>query len=172
MEFTEVLNRRYSVRKLSSRPVEQEKIDAILHAAKVAPTAVNYQPFKVWVGLSEEAREKMASTNNFAFVKEAPVIFVIGGDPETAWKRKYDGHNFVDVDSTIAATQMMLEIENQGLGTTWVGFFDAEKMAELFPEMKGYHLTCLFGVGYPAEDPVPSEKHSISKPDEELFAIL
>lgn len=172
MDFLTLARERYSVRKLADRPVEQEKIDKIVEAALLAPTATNAQPFKVWVMQSPEALEKVRQTNAFPFVKEAPVVFVIGGDPSIAWKRPFDSHSFAEVDASIVATHMMLAVHDLGLGTTWVGYFDPEKMTALFPEMKGYELVCLFGVGYPAGDAAPSERHALSKPREALVTVL
>ena len=74
--------------------------------------------------------------------------------------RSFDKKNFADVDASIAATHMMLEIEALGLGTTWVGHFDAPKLKELFPEMADYELVAIFPVGYPAEDAKPSTRHA------------
>ena len=172
MDFLTLSKERYSVRKLSEKPVEQEKIDKIIEAGIVAPTACNLQPFKIWVMQSQEALDKARQTNSFKFVKEAPVIFVIGGKADEAWKRSFDGHNFVDVDASIVATHMMLEVQDLGLGTTWVGYFDPDKMKVLFPEMKGYELICVFGVGYPAEDASPADGHTSFKERDELVAIL
>lgn len=157
MDFLTLAKERYSVRKFDpGRPVEREKIDKIIEAARVAPTAVNYQAFKIWVIESRQAKEKLAQTNKFPFVNKAPVVFAVGGELAGSWKRKADGHDFVDVDAAIAATHMMLEIHDLGLGTTWVGRFDAEKLKELFPDMQGYNLIRLFGVGYPARDSKPT----------------
>ena len=172
MDFLTLAKERYSVRQLSDRPVEQEKIDKIIEAAIVAPTACNLQPFKIWVLQSPEALDKVRQTTPFRFVKEAPVVFVIGGDAEAAWKRRFDGHNFVEVDTSIAATHMMLEVQDLGLGTTWVGHFDPNKMRELFPEMQKYELLCIFGVGYPAEDASPADGHSSFKNRDELVEVL
>ena len=172
MDFLTLAKARYSVRKLADKPVEQEKIDRIIDAALAAPTACNLQPFKIWVLQSPESRQKAAQANHFAFVKDAPVVFVIGGDPDEAWKRGFDGHNFVEVDVSIAATHMMLEVQDLGLGTTWVGHFDPDKMKALFPEMQGYELLCVFGVGYPAEDSTPAPGHSASKSREQLVTVL
>lgn len=172
MDFLTLAKARYSVRKLTDRPVEQEKIDKIIEAAIVAPTACNLQPFKIWVLQSADALAKVGQTTPFQFVKEAPVVFVIGGNSEEAWKRRFDGHNFVEVDTSIAATHMMLEAHDLGLGTTWVGHFDPNKMCERFPEMKGYELLCVFGVGYPAEDSTPADGHTASKSVDELVAVL
>ena len=172
MDFLTLAKERYSVRKLDSRPVEREKIDKILAAGMAAPTACNNQPFHIWVMQSKEALEKVAETTRFPFVKEAPVVFVIGGHPGEAWKRGFDGRSFVDVDASIVATHMMLEVHDLGLGTTWVGSFDPDKLKGFFPQMEGYELTCLFGVGYPAADAVPADGHAASKGKEELVTVL
>jgi len=170
MNFMELAKDRYSVRKFSDRPVEQEKIEQILEAAIVAPTACNNQPFKVWVIESEEALEKVRATTPCHF--GASVIFAVGGDPQTAWVRKYDQKNFVDVDASIVATQMMLAIHELGLGTTWVGWFDVNQLQESFPEMKDYNMIALFPVGYPAEDAAPAEMHTKYKEYEKLVTRL
>ena len=159
---------RYSVRKLDTRPVPADYADRIVDAALAAPTACNAQPFKIWVLKSSDAREKLKQVTDFRFVTEAPLVFVLGADTEKAYKREFDGLNFADTDTAIAATHMMLEIHELGLGTTWVGMFDAVRLAELFPEMKGYRLTCIFGVGYPAEDSKPSKWHGESAARNEI----
>ena len=174
MDFLTLATERYSVRNFDwAKPVEKEKIDKIIEAARVAPTAVNYQAFKIWVIESREAKEKLAQTNHFPFVNKAPVVFVVGGELAGSWKRGADGHDFVDVDTAIAATHMMLEIHDLGLGTTWVGRFDAEKLKTLFPRMKGYNLIRIFGVGYPAADSEPVKGwHDKYKDTEELAEFL
>ena len=73
---------------------------------------------------------------------------------------------------SIVATQMMLEITELGLGTTWVGHFDEPLLKEEFPEMKDYELIAIFPVGYPAEDAKPAERHSIRRSVEEAVVYL
>ena len=158
MSFLDLAKERYSCRKLSAQPVEEEKLQKILEAGNLAPTAVNKQPFHIWVLKSEEAMQKVSQTTSFIF--GAPVAFVVGSKAESAFVRSFDKKNFADVDASIAATHMMLEIEALGLGTTWVGHFDAPKLKELFPEMADYELVAIFPVGYPAEDAKPSARHA------------
>ena len=135
-----------------------EKIDKIIESAIVAPTAVNYQPFKIWIIRTPEDIEKVAQTTPYTF--HAPMIFAVGGNVDEAWVRKYDSKNFVDIDAAIVATHMMLEIQDLGLGTTWVGSFDEEKLKELFPAMAGYNIIALFPTRYPAENAHPSKLHT------------
>ncbi|MGP1575736.1 nitroreductase family protein [Selenomonas sp.] len=158
MSFLDLAKKRYSCRKISARPVEDEKLQKILEAGDLAPTAHNNQPFHIWLLESAEAMQKVSQTTSFIF--GAPVAFVVGSKAESAWVRPFDKKNFADVDASIAATHIMLAIEDLGLGTTWVAHFDAPKLKELFPEMADYELVAIFPVGYPAEDAAPSPRHT------------
>jgi len=170
MDFLELAKARYSCRSLCGKPVEQEKIDLILEAAKVAPTAKNNHPVKVWVLSSEEAQKNVAEVTQCIF--GAKLFFVIGGKKDEAWVRPFDGANFAHVDASIVATHMLMEIQQLGLGTTWVGFFDAPKLQTIYPQMKDYDLVAMFPVGYPAEDAKPAPRHTEYRPDGELVEVL
>lgn len=172
MDFSELMTARYSVRKLSDCPVSDELIECILKAAQVAPTAVNKQPFKIWVLRTPQAIRHDGECTKFDFIANAQVVFVIGAKADEAWARPADQHNFAEVDASIAATHMMLEIYNLGLGSTWVGHFDPDKLKGFFHQMRGYELICMFGVGYPAEDASPSPRHTEYKPMDALVERL
>ena len=172
MEFFDVVRDRYSCRQFdSSKPVEDEKLEKILEAGIVAPTAKNAQPVKIWVLKSEEARAKIRSVMPFKWA-DTPVVLVVGGTKEGAFVRPSDNRNFGDVDASIIATHLMLAVENVGLGSTWVGFFDVPKTKELFPEMKDYDLVAIFPIGYPASDAQPSERHTLRKAKAEMVKYL
>ena len=171
-DFLTLAKERYSVRKLSGAEVPQEKLERILEAGRIAPTAHNNQPIKIWLLQSVEALEKVRSTASFPFLQSAPAVFVVGSEPAIAWVRPFDGKNFADIDAAIVATQMMLEIHDEGLGTTWVGHFDADKLKALFPEMIPYNLIALFPVGYPTEEAHPSRLHEDRRPEEETVKRL
>ncbi|MBR1764765.1 MAG: nitroreductase family protein [Ruminococcus sp.] len=171
-EFLELTHERYSVRKFSDKAVEEEKLDKIIEAALAAPTAVNYQPVRLWLLRSEEAIAKFLSCTKFEFFKNVEAIIVVGGKLSEAWVRPADKRNFADVDASIVATQIMLEIADLGLGTTWIGHFDAPKLAGLFPDMGGCELIAAFPIGYPAEDCEPSPRHTQRRSREELVKEL
>lgn len=82
MSFLDLAKKRYSCRKLSAQPVEEEKLQKILEAGNLAPTAVNKQPFRIWVLKSEEAMQKVSQTTSFIF--GAPVAFVVGSKADAA----------------------------------------------------------------------------------------
>ena len=168
MNFIELATKRWSCRSYSDRPVEQEKIDTIIEAARLAPTAVNFQPVRVWVLKSPEALEKVRQTTRSYF--GAPVVFLGGCQPEQAWVRRFDEHNGAEVDAGIIDTYLMNEATDLGLDTLWVGSFDPALVHALFPETVGYELVAQIHTGYAAADAVPSPRHAIRKSRED-FAV-
>ena len=168
MTFLQFAKERYSCRSLKDQPVEKESIDMIIKAGMMAPTACNYQPAKIFVLESADALAKAKQLCRQSFISPCPVIFVIGADESRGWVRDYDGKNFAEVDASIIATHMMLEIHDLGLATTWIGHFDPAAFQETFPAMQGYSLIALFAVGYPADDAVPSPLHSRTRSEAEL----
>lgn len=170
MEFLQLSEARYSLRKFSDRPVEAEKLAAILEAGRNAPTAHNLQPQRIFVLRSPEALEKADACTAAHF--HPPVILAVAYDPEAAWKRETDGKNHGEIDASIAATQMMLEAADLGLGTTYVGMFEPEKLLAAFPEMAGLCPIAMLPLGYPAEGAHPSRLHADRKPLEELVKYL
>ncbi|MBQ3842898.1 MAG: nitroreductase family protein [Ruminiclostridium sp.] len=169
-DFLELAKARYSVRGFDGRDIPDEDIGKIIEAGIAAPTAVNYQPIKIWVFRSEEARKKLLSCTKMKFIEPAKVIFAIGADPSTAWVRPFDSKNFADVDAAIVITHMMLEIHELGYGSTWIGHFDVNALAELFPETSGYNMIGLLPVS--GIDMAPSERHSKRKPVSEIVTEL
>lgn len=172
-DFSQLARDRFSARKFDpAREVTDEQIERIIKAGLDAPTAVNNQPFRIWAFRSDEAKEKLLTATKMKFIGDAPVIFAIGGKAEEAWVRPYDEKNFADVDASIVATHMMLEIHDLGLGSTWIGHFDAAKVQELFPQTAGYSLIALLPAAYMAKDCTPSDRHQLSKPLSELVEVL
>jgi len=169
-DFLTLARDRYSCRALSPRPVEEEKLTAILEAGLAAPTAKNAQPYRIWVLSGPEAQEKMAQVTTCTF--GASTYLIVGCDPAKAWVRPADGRNFADVDGAIVATHLMLAVQDLGLGTTWVGFFDTPKLKALYPQMEPYDLIAIFPVGYPAEEAAPSPRHTLRRPMDEAVEKL
>ena len=161
MEFNTVLQRRYSCRAFSPAPVEQEKVDRILEAGRIAPTAVNKQPVHLWAISAPATLEaiKGVTRSNYG----APLILVVGCRPADAWVRRYDGKNGAEVDASIVATYLMLAAENEGLATLWVGSFDPALLRGFLPGAEGYELVAMINVGYPAPESRPSPMHGARK---------
>ena len=170
MDFEKLSAERYSLRKYSDRPVEPEKLALILEAGRNAPTAPNLQRRRIFVVQSPEALEKADGCMGSHF--HPPVILAVACDLEEAWKRETDGKNHGEIDAAIAATQMMLQAADLGLGTTYVGMFEPEKLWAAFPEMQGTMPVAMLTLGYPAEGAHPSRLHASRKPLEELVKYL
>lgn len=157
MEFLELAKKRYSCRSFLSKDVEQEKIDKILEAARIAPTAVNLQPQRILVIKDKSKIEKLKDATRFTF--DAPMMFVICYDKNISWKRKYDGNDEGVIDASIVTTHMIFEATELGLGTTWVGAFNPFKAREILEVPENYEIIALLPTGYPAEDGIPSSSH-------------
>ena len=170
MKFLELAKARYSCRMLTAKEIEPEKIDRILQAAVAAPTAKNIQPYKIWKIASTEAVDKLKQTTNYTF--GANLALVVGVKYDEAFTRPFDKVNFAQIDGSIVATHIMLAVQDEGLGTTWVGYFDAPKMRELFPEMKDYELIAIFPIGYPAESAKPMKPHFMRRNIEDAVTEL
>lgn len=169
MDFSALAKKRYSCRQLTDAPIPAEQVDVLLAAAMAAPTAKNNQPYRIWVMQSEAARAHIHEVTKCTF--GAGLFFVVGGKPSDAWT-KPDGFNFAQVDAAIVATHLMLAVADAGLGTTWVGNFDAPKLKTLCPEMADYDLVAIFPVGIPAADAVPAPRHSERKSREAVVKTL
>ena len=170
MDFNTVLQRRYSCRSFSANPVEQEKVDRILEAGRIAPTAVNKQPVHVWAVSCPETLEaiKGVTRSNYG----APLILVFGCRPGDAWVRRYDGKNGAEVDASLVATYLLLAAETEGLATLWVGSFDPALLKGILPAVDGYELVAMINVGYAADGSAPSTMHGSRVAMEEFVTKL
>ncbi len=161
MEFLELARNRYSERRYDSRPVEQEKIDKILEAGRVAPTACNYQPQRFYLIRSETAREKLKQVTRFHF--DAPAAVLVCYDNDTVCyigKETYlKDYNTGDQDASIAATSMMFEAEDLGVHTLWVRGFDAANVRKVFGLPDSMVPVMILLLGYPAADARANDWH-------------
>ena len=170
MEFLELAKSRYSVRKYSDKPVEDEKLDKIIEAGRVAPTARNNQPQKVYVVRSAEGLAKMKECTGCSF--NAPVVFIFGYDRNIeSYEIDIEDHRG-SVDADIVQTHMMLEAADLGLGTCWVKMFDAKATRQAFNIPANIKLVNIMPCGYPAEDSKPTSRHFEIRPLEETVEFL
>ena len=170
IELLELLKKRYSVRKFSTQPVEEDKINKILKAGILAPTACNLQPFKIYVLKSKEALETLQKCK-FSHFGET-LAFLVCQDKEKAWVREFDQKASGEIDATIVTTHMMLEIASLGLGATWIMHFIPEAVIEEFKLPSHLEPVSLLVVGYPADDSKPSPRHDDRKTASELVEYL
>ena len=154
MGFLELAAERYSVRSYSDRPIEQEKMDRILKAAQLAPTAVNYQPQKIYILKSTEAVQKIRTLIQFTY--DAPIVLLVCADMTKVWKSPREhGYNTGEMDASIVCTHMMLEAWELGIGSVWVRGFNSRQVAKAFSLPRHIKPICMLPIGYPSADSIP-----------------
>ncbi|MDR1933331.1 MAG: nitroreductase family protein [Spirochaetales bacterium] len=162
MDFSLLAARRYSVRKFKDTPIKKEDLDRVLEAARSAPTAGNRQPQRVLVITREEGLKKIDLCTKCRF--GAPAALLVCADTTVCWARPFDGAKSDQVDASIVTTQMMLQAADIGLGTTWVMYFDPEKLIREFAIPDKLLPVALLVMGYPADDAQPAERHGRRNP--------
>ncbi len=174
MDFLEIAKNRYSERFFDSRPVEQEKLDRILEAGRIVPTACNFQPQRFYVLRSSGALEKARKVTPFHY--NAPLMLLVCYDMDTVWKaphdRMFSNYNSGEQDASIAATTMMYEAEELGIHSVWLRGFDAKTVSEVFELPANIIPVMMFAMGYPSEQSRPNAWHFRRMPLESFVTEL
>ena len=165
MEFTKLIEERYSVRSFKPGHLPREVLEKILHAGHLAPTGCNYQPQRVLVLNTDESMEKLRACTKCHF--GAPTALLVCHNTAESWVRKYDGALSSPVDAVIVATHMMLAAHNEGVGCCWVMHFDPAALREAFGIPAGIEPAVLLVLGWPAENAKPLPLHLQTRPLEE-----
>ncbi len=160
MDFIDIAKTRYSCRKYLDKKVEKEKLDKILEAAHVAPTAANCQPQKLIVVQEKEGLEKI---NKAARTYGAPLVILVCGDVDRVWTRPYDGKKHHDIDTSIVTDHMMLQATELGLGTVWVCYFDPEIIRTEFHLPDNLEPVSILVIGYPDGEPQDPDRHGMTR---------
>ncbi|MCL5735292.1 MAG: nitroreductase family protein [Actinobacteria bacterium] len=162
MDFRELIRARYSVRKYLEKPVEEEKIELVLEAARLAPTAVNYQPFRLIVIEDDATRKALARAYNRSWFYNAPVIIVACGVPGEAWVRA-DGFSCLEVDVAIVVDHLILQATELGLGTCWIADFKPDPVREALALPAELVPLILIPLGYPGGQPRPKKRRQLTE---------
>lgn len=170
MEFKEVVKNRYSCKKYSSRAVEEEKLQAILEAGRLAPTARNLQEQHIYVLQSEDALSKVDSVTRCRY--NAPTVLAVAFDRNNVFTYPGEKRNSGVEDATIVATHMILAAANEGVDSCWINFFDPDKLAEALGLPENEEVLMLMDLGYAAEDAGPLPNHSARKPLSDTVSYL
>ncbi len=172
MSFLDLAKERYSVRDFDGRPVEEEKLQRILEAGRLSPTATNAQPQRIYVLKSPEAVAKIRSVTRMAF--NAPVVLMVCYDDTLSWKAERFGENYDagEMDADIVTAMMMMEATELGVGTLWARGFDSREIEAAFELPEHIHLVCLLDLGYPSQDSRPAQRHYSRKPLAETVTEL
>jgi nitroreductase len=162
MEFAELIRKRYSVRAYKTDAVEEEKLLQVLEAARLAPTAVNRQPFRIIVIHTAGREAELRRIYHREWFAQAPLLLCACGIPAQTWSRS-DGKNYNDVDVTIAMDHLILAATDLGLGTCWVAAFNPAAAREVLGLPDGVEPIAFTPLGYPADQPRPKERKALSE---------
>lgn len=169
MTFSELAKARYSVRKFSAKPLEKEKLDLILEAARVAPTAKNNQPQHIYVLRSPEAIAKINSLTPCIY--GASTVFMIAYDKNLDYKNRFrDDVRSGDTDTAIVTLHMIFEAWDLGVGSCWVQNFDRVAVHDAFNLPENIEVVNLLPVGY--AEMGPADRHTLSRGIDEMVTEL
>ena len=159
MDFVELIDRRYSVRSYLPDPVEEAKLQQVLEAARLAPTAASRQPFRLIVVHTAGKEAELRKVYGAGWLAQAPLLVCACAMPSQGWKHFHTGKNYCDVDVAIVMDHLILAATSLGLGTCWIAAFDhsaLRTMLHLPDELEPVVLTPL---GYPADHAEPKIRH-------------
>ena len=160
MEFQELIEQRYSVRKYTDEPVSIEDITAVLEAGRVAPTARNSQPQRIWVVTKPEDLAKIDECSPCRF--GAPAVLVCGFSKEATFMHADERNGdwcYGFVDGSIVFTHMLLKARDLGLGACWVGLFDGPKIQDALGLPDDITVYSLMPLGHEAPGNVANPRH-------------
>ena len=154
---------RRSIRKYKSDPVEKGKLERILEAGRLSPSAVNKQPWHFIVVRDPSVRESLRASYGQSWFVNAPLIIVVCADPSSAWVRR-DGEEFWKVDAAIALQDMILCATEEGLGTCWIGAFSEEPARRVLKIPEKIRIVAMTPLGYANESKEPvSDRKSLKE---------
>lgn len=152
MSIDKLFLNRKSVRSFSQKQVDKSTIIELLNAARIAPSAVNYQPWRFFVCSSPDIKQKIVKSYPRKWFESAPLYIVACADKSQSWKRANDHKDHGNIDVANAITYLMLKATVLGLGTCWVCNFDANILIEALNLDKVLEPVAIIPVGYPSEE--------------------
>jgi nitroreductase len=155
VDIFEVVKKRRSIRKYQMRPVENEKLNRVLEAARLGPSAGNMQPCYFIVVTRLEAKQGLMAVYKAEWFVNAPVIIVVCANPKEAWRRD-DGEEYWKVDAAIAMQNLVLAATELGLGTCWIAIFDEKATKKALNIPKDIRVVAMTPLGYPDEQKDPT----------------
>jgi nitroreductase len=165
--FRQLVTNRRSVRRYSDRPVERDKVLACLEAARLAPSADNVQPWRFLVLDDSELRDRFSKEvfsgifTKTRFAAKAPILILLLARLDIVANRigkQIQGIHYYFIDVGIAGEHIVLQAEELGLGTCWIGWFNTRKARKIAKIPKRYKIVSLLSMGYPETRPTREKK--------------
>ena len=155
MDFSALVNKRYSCRHYSQDPIGDELIQIVLEAARLAPTAANRQPFHlILIQTEKHLNEDLLKIYPKQWFVQPPYILLVCSQPDQAWyRKKYDQQNYATVDAAIVVDHITLQAADLGLGTCWIGDFDPQAAREYLNLPDYIEPIAFTPLGYALDEP-------------------
>jgi nitroreductase len=161
MDVFEAIKGRRSFRAYNSKGIEEDKLKRVLDAGRLAPSASNMQDWKFIVVKDESTRKRLVqAAGGQQFVGTAPVILVGCG---TAQKEMTCGQLTYPIDVSIALSFMLLEAQELGLGTCWLGHFHEDEVKQVLNIPEQIRVVAMTPLGYPSEEPIARPRKELSE---------
>lgn len=170
MEFIELVKNRYSCKNFSGKKVEKEKLDIILEAGRLAPTAKNNQIQRIYVARSKDALIKIDELTPCRY--KAPLVLLVAFDESEAFVYPWGKYNTGVEDATIVASHMVLAAASLGVDSCWVNLFDPDKAREKFSLPKNEKIVAMIDLGYANYGVKPLENHFKRKNIDETVKVI
>ncbi|MDP2981914.1 MAG: nitroreductase family protein [Candidatus Latescibacter sp.] len=162
MEFKDVIEKRYSVRAYKPDPVEDEKLQLVLNAARLAPTAANRQPIQLLVIHTRGREEELRRIYRAEWFGKAPLVICACMVPSQGWVRM-DGKNYSEVDVAIVMDHLILAAADLGLGTCWIAAFDTKAAREVLGLPADVEPVAFTPLGYAADSPREKKRKALAE---------
>ncbi len=162
MTFLDLIKQRYSCRSYQNKRVEQEKLDYVMECVRLAPSAVNKQPWVFRIVENEDDKSKLHTCYSREWFQTAPMYIICSILHDEEWVRS-DGKHHGDIDIAIAVEHLCLAATEQGLATCWVCNFDAAKCKQLFSIADNEEPAVLIPIGYAADEVREKKRKTISE---------
>ena len=162
MNLQELIKSRYSCRSYQAASVEPQKLDYIMECVRLAPSAVNKQPWRFRIVSTDEDKAKLQRCYVRSWFTSAPMYIIASLVHDEEWVRS-DGKAHGNIDVAIAVEHLCLAAAEQGLGTCWVCNFDALLCKQLFSYAEGEEPVVLIPIGYPADEAKPKVRKAMAE---------
>lgn len=170
MDFKDVVKNRYSCKSYDGRKVEPQKLEAILEAGRLAPTAKNLQEQHIYVVQSDEGLAKIDNCTPCRY--NAGTCLIVAFDKNNVYTYPNSIRESGIEDAAIVATHLMLAAENEGIDSCWLNCIDIDKVKEEFNLPDNEEVLMILDLGYAAEGAGPLANHGSRKPLSETVSYL
>lgn len=166
MDFEEICKERYSTRDFSDKKADEKAIGRILEMIRLAPTALNRQPYKIFVAEGDEAINRLEKSK--AVLYHAKTVLIICSDRANAWANRYSGETDVFIDIGIVVATALYAAKECGLESCCICNFDPERLKKEFGFPENLTADALIALGYKSDDDKPGERHFARRRVEEF----